>query len=106
MAVITTYICDVSGVSGTVQADFVEVSIIADNSKIPGIGYSQRTKLVKRLVHIDVARKLNLVYSVSKEEHVPEPTFESKLAILLKERIEEIAYEVAEDVVVNYNSRG
>lgn len=105
MAIVTTYVCDVSGVSGTKKSDFVEVDISAQGFyevnpvNNPGVYSGETRKNVKKLVSRSVAEKLGLTYPKQKDEVVPEPTFESKLAILLKERMEEIAYEVAEDVV-------
>lgn len=88
MAIVTTYVCDVSGVQGEAK-DFVKVTIAAD--KITG-GWQNR-KSVDKIVHMDVARKLNLINPDTKQDVVPEPTLESKLLVLLKEYIQDIAYE-------------
>lgn len=87
MAIITSYICDVSGKQGD-QEDFFEVKVVATPSGKSG--YYANCSLVK-LVHKDVAEKLHLV--VIKDNHNPEPTLESKLLVLLKEYITDIAYE-------------
>jgi hypothetical protein len=88
MAVITTYVCDVSGKQGE-QKDFVKVDIMAQ--KLVD-GYHDK-KAINKLVHIDVARKMNLIEPPKGVEAQPEPTLESKLLVLLKEYIQDIAYE-------------
>lgn len=93
MGIVTNYICDCSGKSSTNKADFIEVKIVADNSNVPGLHYSQRTMNITKLIHIDVARKLNLVHLVKDEVAQPEPTLESKLFVLLKDYITDVAYE-------------
>ena len=90
MAMITTYICDVSGKQGVAE-DFINVSLSLSKQVYTAkfITVSNFTKLI----HIDVARKLNLVLPPKGEEAQPEPTLESKLLVLLKEYIQDIAYE-------------
>jgi hypothetical protein len=105
MAVITTYVCDVSGKQGE-QKDFVNVDIVAQ--KLVD-GYYDKIS-IKKLVHIDVARKLNLISPPKGEGAQPEPTLESKLLVLLKEYIVDIAYEAGgeagSEAASNYNRGG
>lgn len=103
MAIVTTYVCDVSGLSGTDKKDFIDVRISADNSNVPGIGYSQRQLVITKLLHISVARKLNLVSIPNGEELQPEVTIESKLAALMKDYIQEIAYEAGAEAARDRN---
>ena len=106
MAIVTTYVCDVTGRHGTDKADFINVKITADNTHVKGLGYSQRTLEVSKLVHIDIARTLNLVHSTVAEAILPEVTFESKLTTLLRDFVEEIAYEAGQEAASNYNRGG
>ncbi len=102
MAIVTTYVCDVTGKNGTDRYDFVEIDINA-TQQFNKSGYWSNNKVnVKKLVHIDVARNLNLVQVVGDEVTKPEVTFESKLATLLKDYVEEIAYEAGSEGASNY----
>jgi hypothetical protein len=101
MAIITTYVCDVSGVTGA-KEDFVDVQIRAN--KTYG-GNSYDTVIINKVIHKDVALKLNLVKD-KVELQQPEPTFESKLGVLLREFVEEIAYEAGAEAASNYNRGG
>lgn len=103
MAVVTTYVCDVSGVSGTDKKDFIDVKIVADSSNVPGLGYQQRQLVINKLLHISVARKLNLVNVANGEELQPEVTIESKLVTLMKDFIQEIAYEAGAEAARDRN---
>lgn len=95
MGIVTTYVCDVSGVTGP-KEDFVEVKI----SAIPtGANHWQGITVTKQ-VHKDVALKLHLL-KVMPEVSPPEPTFESKLGALLKDYIQGIAYEAGEEAASN-----
>jgi hypothetical protein len=98
MAIITTYVCDVTGKQGE-QKDFVKVDITAQ--KLVD-GYYDKTSQQK-LIHIDVARKLNLISPPKGQEAEPEPTLESKLMVLLKEYISDIAYEAGAETASNKN---
>ena len=102
MAVITTYVCDVSGKQGN-KEDFVDVQIKA----FPSTGYnSYNCVIINKLIHKDVAYKLGMVKGPS-EVQQPEPTLESKLMILLKDYITELAYEAGgeagSEAASNYN---
>ena len=92
MGIITTYVCDVSGVQGE-QRDFITVEI---NAKPFNGGYYDTVK-INKFIHKDVAAKLHLVVPKKDAEVVPEPTLESKLMILLKNYIQEIAYEAGDE---------
>lgn len=88
MAIITTYVCDATGKQGE-QKDFVKVDIMAQ--KLVD-GYYDKTSTSK-FIHIDVARKMNLLVPPKGVEAQPEPTLESKLLVLLRDYIQDIAYE-------------
>lgn len=90
MAVVQIYVCDVSGVQGKAE-DFINVGFNISKQSYQA-NFHTVTNFTK-LVHIDVARKLNLVMPPKGEEAQPEPTLESKLLVLLKEYIQDIAYE-------------
>lgn len=99
MGIITTYVCDVSGKQGK-QEDFVEVKINTTNYN----DQYRRNHTITKMVHIDVAKKLNLIaLNVAEKEANPEPTLESKLIVLLKEYIGDIAYESAQEAISNRN---
>lgn len=87
MAIITSYICDVSGKQGN-QEDFFEIKVIATPS---GKGSYYQSCSVHKFIHKDIAEKMHL--AVVKDNPNPEPTLESKLLVLLKEYITDIAYE-------------
>lgn len=93
MAIVTTYVCDVTGKSGTEKPDFVEVSIVATQFQYQSSGYCSQFKAadIKKLVHKDVAQKLNLYhYEDAKNTVQPEVTFEGKLKALLEDFVQEI----------------
>jgi len=98
MAIVTTYVCDVSGVSGTDKKDFVEVRIDTDISK----SYYDRIT-INKLIHRDVALRLNLVKPQGAEVKQPEPTFESKLTTLLTDYIHDLVYEEVSSQTSNRN---
>ena len=87
MAVITTYVCDVSGVSSNDKKAFIEVSINTTDEAASSCGL--RSHQTKRLVHRDVATRLHII-NLQKDvaEKLPEPTFENKLGVLLRAYIE------------------
>lgn len=97
MAIVTTYICDISGKQG-VQEDFFEVKLTATPSGKANAYYGQHVQT--KLVHKEVAEKLHLC--VLKDNTNPEPTFESKLSALLKDYVEEIAYEAGQEAASSY----
>ena len=91
MAKITTYVCDISGVSDTKMDNFVEVVI---KVKEFGKGYYNNNELIEKLVHYDVALKLGLVKPRTKEEEVPPtPTLESQLTALMKDYVADLVYD-------------
>lgn len=98
MAVVTTYVCDVSGVSGQDKKDFIEVRIDADLGKP---SYDRVT--ITKLIHRDVALKLNLVKPQKDEVAQPEVTFESKLTTLLTDYIGDLVYDAVSTEISNRN---
>jgi hypothetical protein len=98
MAVVTTYVCDVSGVSGQNKNDFVGIRIDGDTSKP-----SCNRITIDKLVHRDIALKLNLVKPEKGELAQPEVTFESKLTTLLTDFISNLVYDEVEAAVSNRN---
>lgn len=99
MGIVTTYVCDVSGVTGP-KDDFHEVKVI---STPLSSGAYQSLTVVKH-VHKDVALKLHLLRSMPSADVPPEPTIESKLTTVLKEYISDLAYEAGEEGASNYLS--
>lgn len=101
MAIVTTYVCDVSGKQGN-KEDFVDVKIRA--VKLYNGHYNPVE--ISKLIHMDVAKNLHLV-AMNKEEKekIPEPTLESKLTTLLREYIEELAYEAGHEAAINAVNR-
>lgn len=107
MAIVTTYICDVSGKSGSNKEDFIQVEIIstvykANNYSQGGYG-SDRTTSATKLVSREVALKLNLVPAKTIEEAQPEVTFESKLTTLLKDYISDLVVDEVSDQMNHRN---
>lgn len=102
MAIITNYVCDVSGKQGN-KEDFFEVKVVATPS---GQSAYYTTQIINKIIHKDVAEKLHLL-KINDPVKNPEPTLESKLAILLKEYVTEIAYEAGgeagSEAASNYN---
>lgn len=91
MGQIISYICDVSGKSGTDKKDFIEVSITTVD---PSISAHYGRNTIHKLVHREVALKLHLIYAQKDDpDPTPEPTLESQLMTLLKDYISELAYE-------------
>lgn len=91
MAIVKTFVCDVSGVSGGEKSDFVVIKIV---SQAPEGGYYPKTRTIERLIHLDVAKRLHLiVQSKHEEEKVAEATFESKLKTLLQDWVSELVEE-------------
>lgn len=102
MAIVTTYICDISGKQG-VREDFVEVNItgIAFNSNAYRFGCNK--KVITKLVHYDTALKLGVIEPKS-NDITPEqpPTFDSQLGVLLKDYIADVVYD---EVATQMNNR-
>jgi hypothetical protein len=90
MAVVTTYVCDVTGKSGTEKTDFVDVEIKAQSYERRSEAYVSAlpAKYIKKLVHIDVANKLGLVDPPKDQPTQPEVTFEGKLKALLEDFVQ------------------
>jgi hypothetical protein len=101
MAVVTTYVCDVSGKSGTERKDFVDVQISATHH-IPSPHYASghvtSSVNVKKLIHKYVAAKLNLLLPQEQEKsEAPEVSLEGKLKALLKDYVAELVEEHMEE---------
>lgn len=94
MGKVVNYICDVSGVTGTDENEFIEIKIHSTDQKAPSY---YRTYTITKLVHRDVASKLKLLSPTKESEVIPEPTFESKLVTLLRDYIQDVAYESGAD---------
>ncbi len=94
MAIITTYICDVSGMQGA-ATDFVEINITP--SKVSYHSNFHTTPSVKKIIHKSVAEKFKFLLPQKGTEETPEPTLESKLIALLKDYVSEIAYEAGSE---------
>lgn len=96
MAIVTTYVCDVSGVSGQDRDDFVDVSIITNRSRS---SYSATT--INKLIHRDVALKLNLVTPNRGEEKQPDVSFEHQLSTLLTGYIADVVFDEVSNQISN-----
>ena len=103
MAIVTTYICDISGKQG-VREDFVQVNINSLSFDTNAYRYGCHKKDITKLVHYDVALKLGVIEPKSNDV-VPEqtPTFESQLSVLLKDYISDVVYEQVETQMGNRN---
>lgn len=101
MAVVTTYICDVSGVQGK-REEFVEVYIKATAYDTNAYQSGSNSKSITKLVHYDVAFKLGLVNpKKTGTEVIVEPTFESALGTLLKQYVDDLVYDSVSDAMSN-----
>ncbi len=98
MAIVTTYVCDVSGVTGQDKKDFVQIRLDCDMDKP-----SYDRIIINKLLHRDVALKLNLVKPQGSEVKQPEPTFESKLTLLLTDYISDLVYDEVSTQISNRN---
>ena len=98
MAIVTTYVCDVSGVSGQDKKDFVEVKMYSDLGKA-----SYDRVIITKLIHRDVALRLNLVKPQHDEVVQPEVTFESKLTTLLKDYVADLVCDEVSSQMSNRN---
>jgi hypothetical protein len=100
MAIITTYVCDVSGKQSNDISEFVKVTISSrGHKKDGGNDYSGMTN--EKFIHREVALKLNII-GVRKdlnEEAQPEVTFESKLTTLLKDYINDLVADEVSDQI-------
>jgi hypothetical protein len=103
MAVVTTYICDISGKQGD-RKDFVEVNIKSHCYDSSGYAYEGNKLTISKVVHYDVALKLGLI-NPRKSDVAPEqtPTFESQLGVLLKDYIADIVYDEVSTQMNNPN---
>ena len=102
MAIVTTYVCDVTGFSSNNEKEFVTVSLSTRWNEHPV--YNKRELIIKRLVHLPVAKKLGLVNPVTDEDkEVATPTFESQLSILLKNYIDNMVYDSVTEGLQNRN---
>lgn len=110
MSVHVTYVCDVSGVSSSDLTQFIRIKIHSETHKLKqnATAYSAAVYevpygglTVTKLIHKDVATKLNLLPNVKEEDKQPEMTFESKLQVLLKEYIDDAVYESVENGLAN-----
>lgn len=90
MAIVTNYICDVTGKTSNNKKDFVTVKISALNHS--STQSYNATFTIEKLVHIDTARKLNLVNLTGSEvdKAPPELTFEGKLRVMLEDFVQDI----------------
>lgn len=104
MAIITTYVCDVSGKQGNDISEFVKVNISTRGHRKDGSSDYSGISTNEKFIHREVALKLNII-GVRKdlnEEAQPEVTFESKLTTLLKDYINDL---VADSVVDEVSSQ-
>lgn len=85
MAIVITYVCDVSGKSGTNKNDFVKVNVVGNWEGHPQ-SYS-RGKSIEKWVSLDIANKMGLVNPAGDLKPEPEVTFESKLKLLLEDHV-------------------
>lgn len=99
MAIVTTYICDISGKQGD-RKDFVEVYLKSHCYDSSGYAYEANKLTISKVVHYDVALKLGIINPRKSDVPTePTPTFESQLSSLLKDYIADLVYdEVAEQM--------
>lgn len=111
MAVITTYVCDITGHSSQDKSDFVEVTITSKSYSKPttsstyGVdkdGYTWAAgKAVTKFISKEAAVKLHLGAYLPKPEENPNPvpSFESQIATLIRDYVTEIAVDEAVSAV-------
>ncbi len=90
MAIVTTYICDITGKTGE-KKDFVEVVIRGTYTLTNGC--STNAPEIKKLVHKDIALKLGIIPAKVYDNAattLPEVTFEGKLKALLEDYVSEL----------------
>lgn len=68
MAIVTTYVCDISGASSTEQSDFMRVQITS--SPISGTSYETQNKIM--FLHNEVATRLGFK-KVPRNQEQPKP---------------------------------
>lgn len=111
MSIITTYVCDISGVQGSNRDDFVEVEISTKQytTSLPtrvsaGTTYSSNAFKQTRMLHKDAAKKIGVWAPATPSGTEPEPdptSFEQKVVVLLKDWMTDIAKSEAEAAVDN-----
>lgn len=103
MSIVTTYVCDVSGKSGTDRTEFIDVAIEAYRYRSPSGYRFKQNNNASKLVHIDIARRLNLL-DEDKENPVPEITLESRLSALVGEMVVAYVDDAVSDAMSNYRN--
>ena len=98
MSIVTTYVCDISGKSGTDKNEFVKVDI---SSMVQDVYQSKIN--ISKLIHIDVAKRLNLTPLKKDEPAPPEVSLEGKLKALLVEYVDSIVGDAVSEHMSNYN---
>lgn len=88
MATIITYICDATGKSSNNKEDFVNVEIVSRSQT--GDYNKDKPLTIKKIIHIDIAKKLNMINIMNNEPTPPEVTFEGKLKALLEDHVSEL----------------
>lgn len=101
MPQIITYVCDISGKSSTVAADFAEVKVSSQYYETEGARYKTGHS-IEKLVHKEVLAKLGLTLpkpSTEAEEAAAAPavSFEAQLKSVLRPWVEEIAQEIVDN---------
>lgn len=104
MAVITNYVCDVSGVSSNDKEDFIQVEIYPKEFakyQHNSTGYKEISQPnITKLISKKVAQNLGLWAPKvpDPEDSIrPEVSFEGKLKVLLRDYIKEVAQEVVDE---------
>lgn len=100
MGIVTNYVCDVSGKTGTDRSQFVDVTI-----KASACGNYYNKVNIDKIIHIDVAKRLNLVLPEKGETPQPEISLEGKLKALLVEYVDQIAADAVQANFENAVSR-
>ena len=98
MAIVTTYVCDITGKQGVDENDFFSIQIITTPA---GKGAYYKQHITTKLVHKEVAERLHLV--IVKDNPNPAPTFESQLTTVLKTYIDDLVYDSVADATANRN---
>ena len=107
MAIVTNYICDVSGKSSTDKRNFIDV-IVTAKADPSGYCYGAHTMTISKLIHKETAAKLKLLpidRGDKEDETIPTPTFESQIATLLRDFVQELAYESGGEAAAEYMHR-
>ncbi len=100
MAIVTTYVCDVSGKQGTNKEEFVSVRIASTTFDKQGSN-SYKGVEVTKLISKEVALKFSLIAVPKTDTPTPEVTFESKLSTLLTDYISNLVYDEVQSAVDN-----